>query len=64
MDDSLRQIQVEYGVPDFGDVRICYEQLGNDQLMYIDNLPVYAQALGARDPMSDQVLYPAYLHSR
>lgn len=61
MDDALRRIQSDNQVPDFGDRRIRYEQLGNDQLMYVDDLPVYAAALSQGEPLSDQEIYQAYL---
>ena len=61
MDEALRHAQSYNKVPDFGDRRIRYEQLGNDQLIYIDDSPVYATALGDREPLSDQALYEAYL---
>lgn len=61
MDEALRHAQSYNEVPDFGDRRIRYEQLGNDQLIYIDDSPIYATALGDREPLSDQALYEAYL---
>ena len=61
MDDALRHVQSDNQVPDFGDRRIRYEQLGNDQLLYIDDSPMYAIALGQREPLSEQELYEAYL---
>ena len=61
MDEALRRIQADHRVPNFGNGRIRYEQLGNDQLLYIDDSPVYATALGEREPLSDQALYEAYL---
>ena len=61
MDDTLRRIQAAHQVPDFGDGLIRYEQLGNDQLIYIDDSPVYATALGDREPLSNQALYEVYL---
>ncbi|MGB3788845.1 MAG: hypothetical protein WA949_12610 [Phormidesmis sp.] len=61
MDEALCRIQSDHQVPDFGDRRIRYEQLGDDQLMYVDDLPVYATALGQGEPLSDQELYEAYL---
>ena len=63
MDEALRRIQADHRVPNFGDRRIRYEQLGNDQLIYIDDSPIYATALGEREPLSDQALYEAYLQS-
>ncbi|MEL6355114.1 MAG: hypothetical protein AAFR58_25725 [Cyanobacteria bacterium J06627_28] len=63
MDDTLRIVQVDNNVPDFGDDRIRYGWIGNDQLMYVDDLPVYALARGQGEPLSDQDLYHAYLQS-
>lgn len=63
MDKALRHVQFANQVPDFGDARIRYGRIDNDQLMYIDDLPIYAIALGQREPLSEQALYQAYLQS-
>ena len=63
MDDTLRSVQIKNKVPDFGDARIRYEWIDNDQLMYVDDLPVYALAGSQREPLSDRELYQAYLQS-
>lgn len=63
MDDTLRSVQADNKVPDFGDARIRYGWIGNDQLMYVDDLPVYALARGQGTPLTDQELYQAYLQS-
>lgn len=63
MDETLRSVQIANNVPDFGDARIRYGWIGNDQLMYVDDLPVYALARGQDEPLSDKALYQAYLQS-
>ncbi|MEN8444053.1 MAG: hypothetical protein ABG776_03455 [Cyanobacteria bacterium J06555_13] len=64
MDDTLRSAQAANQVPAFGDARIRYESVGDEQqILYIDDLPVYALASGQGEPLSDQSLYQAYLQS-
>lgn len=63
MDATPRSVQIDNKVPDFGDARIRYERINNDQLMYVDELPVYAISIGNGEPLSKQALYQAYLQS-
>lgn len=41
MDENLRSAQANNGVSDFGDARISYRQLDNDQILYVDELSVH-----------------------
>ena len=52
MDEALRRVQFDHQVPNFGDMRIRYERIDTDQLLYVDDLPVYAISLGQREPLS------------
>ena len=63
MEEELRKAQIENGLPDFGDPRLTYGRIDNDQALYLDGLIRYATAIGDREPLSNEELYCAYLAS-
>lgn len=61
LDDKLRAVQKRNKLPNFGDSRITYGRIDNDQLIYVDELPRYARAIGPDLPLSEAALYESYL---
>ena len=61
MNEKLKSVQIANEIPNFGDECICYAQIGNDQIVYLDRLIVYVRAIGSALPISDEALYTCYL---